>query len=189
MFKALFSIFLIILSSVTFAQVDSAYAEKSKHTVNHKKRSIIPNIIIAEAFIFGTSYYASKPDIYGDKVVGGLYGISAVSMLGYIPFYLTSKKHKADSNFKKKRIVNVITMAAVSYGFTRIATYNLLHADNDSNSKRFKRNLIESHAAYFIPMLTGALAEKLILKNKPKNKVKTALYFDGSELHFAMTFK
>jgi hypothetical protein len=144
---------------------------------------------MAEAFILGTSYYASKPKALGDKVIGWMYAGSSASMLIYIPFYWTNKSNKLYPDFKKDRIWNTVTMVGFSYGFSRIAKYNLLKANNDNFNKRFKRNIIESHAAYFIPIFTGLLTQKLLFKNNPRDKIQSSLYFDGSNLHFAMTFK
>jgi len=191
MLKLLATTFLTVLVSVTFAQIDTSHSINSSDTVRHvnRQRKVLPNLLIAEAFILGTSYYAAKPDAYGDKVIGWLYAGSSAAMLVYIPFYWTDKSDKLDSDFKKDRIWNMVTMVGLTYGFSRIATYNLLKSDGDNFNKRFKRNLIESHAAYFIPILTGALTEKLLFKNKPNRKVQSSLYFDGSNLHFAMTFK
>ena len=191
MLKLLAAIFFTVLTTVTFAQVDSSHSVNSSDTLRHinRKRNVLPNLLIAETFVIGTSYYASKPDAYGDKVIGWLYAGSSAAVLVYIPFYWTAKSNKLDSDFKKDRIWNTVTMIGLSYGFSRIATYNLLKADNDNFDKRFKRNLIESHAAYFIPILTGLLTQKLLFKNKPSDKVQSSLYFDGSNLNFAITFK
>ena len=143
MLKLLATTFLTVLVSATFAQIDTSHSINSSDTVRHvnRHRKVLPNLLIAEAFILGTSYYASKPNTYGDKVIGWLYAGSSAAMLVYIPFYWTGKSNKLDSDFKKNRIWNMVTMVGLSYGFSRIATYNLLKSDGDNFNKRFKRIL------------------------------------------------
>ena len=190
MLKLLTTFFLVLLTSLAVAQADSSNRTQSPDTTRRTiRQGFIGRFIVAEALLIGTSYYASKPGAYGDKVVGWLYAGSSAALLLYMPFYWTSKSNHLNQNFKKDRIWNAVTMVGLSYGFSRIATYNLLNSDGDTFRTRFKRNIIESHAAYFSPILSGLLTQKLLIKNKPHNKVQTNLLFDGSGLYLTVRFK
>jgi hypothetical protein len=190
MLKFLTSFYFTLLSSLAFAQAGSIASTQAADTTKYINRhGSIVHFVVAEALIVGTSYYASKPGAYGDKVIGWLYAASSAAMLVYIPFFWTDKSNNLDNDFKKDRIWNTVAMVGLSYGFSRIATYNLLRSEGDTFNTRFKRNLIESHAAYFIPIVTGALTQKLLFRKTTNSKVKTNLQFDGSNVYLTMTFK
>lgn len=174
----------------TSAQTDSTFTKEALDTTHQVSRHGSPGgLIVVEAFLIGISYYASKPRASGDKVVGGLYAISAAALLAYTPFYWTNKKNNLDPDFKNDRIWNAVTMVGLGYGFSRIANYNLFNSDGHSFDRRFKRNLIESHTAYFIPIITGALIEKALSKKKQHNKVQTSLNLDMTSLHLTVRLK
>lgn len=189
MLKLLTAFSLTLFSVVIFAQVDSNNVTQMPDTVRPIRiHGSLAHFIVAEVLMVGTSYYASKPSAYGDKVTGWLYAGSSAVMLVYIPFYWTDKNNNIDPKLKKEKIWNTITMVGLSYGFSRIARYNLLKSSGDTFATRLKRNLIESHAAYFVPILTGIMIQKLLFKNKPTSKTRTTLQFDGSNLYLTYRF-
>lgn len=174
-----------LLSTTSFCQIGNlAVPQGADSTVlPAKKGSNVAGLIAAELLIGGMSYYASLPKAHGDKVIGWLYAGAAAATLIYLPFYWFDKENNAD------RVWNMITMLGLSYGFSRIATYNLLHSDDDPFHTRFTRNLLEMHAAYIIPIALGALVEKWT-DNKRKKKNQTGLGFSAgpSSLYFVYRF-
>jgi hypothetical protein len=187
--KLLFFICLILLCGASYSQGDSGIFSNHRDTVKqyHQQGSLV-NVIVAEALIIGASYLAAEPKAYGDKMVGWMYAGGSAALLVYIPFYLTNKGNNSDPDFKKHRTWNTVTMLGLSYGFSRVATYNLIHGKGDPFNTRLKRNLIEIHAAYIVPIFAGGLLGKYVLKNKPTTKVKTNLQFDGSNVYLTMRF-
>jgi hypothetical protein len=155
-------------------------------SIKHRHSPGLGKLIFAEAFFVGTSYYAAQPEAHGDQVMGWFYASASAAMLVSIPFYLAGKK--MDGETKKDRAVNSIIMLGLSYGLSRVATYNLLHADGDASSTRFTRNLIEIHATYLVPLGIALLVDSLLHKKKNKSNVETSLMFDGRTLTFAMRF-
>jgi hypothetical protein len=154
-------------------------------SIKHRRGPGLAGLIFTEAFFVGTSYYAAQPEAHGDQVMGWFYAGASAAMLVSIPFYLTGKM---DGENKKDRAWNSIMMLGMSYGFSRVATYNLLHADGDASRTRFTRNLIEIHAAYLVPVIVTALGRSLLHKKKNKSNVETSLMFDGRTLKLAMRF-
>ena len=132
------------------------------------------SIVLFEVIATGFSAYAAAPQYYGDKIMGGIYGASAVLM----PIMMLNEymdHGKIDEQF----IPDVITTLGISYGLSRLATYNLLQASNDNPDKRLTRNLIEFHTTYLIPFALGGLAEMYLnQKHGPNNRVN--LYFAGN---------
>jgi hypothetical protein len=143
-------------------------------------------LILVETFFVATSSYAAHPRSHGDEVMGWYYATVSAAILVATPFYLAGDEAKWGS--KKDRAWNSIMMLGMSYGFSRLATYNLLHADGDASNTRFTRNLIEVHAAYLVPMIVTALGRSLVYKKKNKSNVETSLMFDGRSFTFAMRF-
>ena len=127
---------------------------------------IAAGLVIGEAILIGFSYYAAKPQAYGDKVMGGIYAGSSVATVVYLPFYWFGKANRKDPGFKKDRIWTSIMLAGMGYGFSRLALYNLLQAEGDNSSQRFARNIIEVNTAYIVPITLGILIRNLMNKQQ-----------------------
>jgi len=132
------------------------------------------SIVLFEVLATGFSAYAASPQYYGDKVMGGIYGASAVLM----PIVMLNEymdHGKIDGQF----VPDVVTTLGISYGLSRLAAYNLLQAGNDDGNKRLTRNLIEFHTTYLVPFAIGGLAE-LYMKQHQQPNNRVSVYFTGN---------
>ena len=132
------------------------------------------SIVLFEVFATGFSAYAAAPQYYGNKVMGGIYGVSAILM----PIMMLNEymdHGKIDEQF----IPDVVTTLGISYGLSRLATYNLLRSGNDGADKRLIRNLIEFHTTYLVPFAIGGIAG-LYLKHRHQPNNKVSVYFTGN---------
>lgn len=184
---------LMLIITCSFAQADSLLAKPNVDSFPHNKPTvarIIVSSVLAEGLITGISAAASNTKDHGDKIVGWTYAGCTAAMLTLFICDWAKKNNRPDSNYKRNRITNAITMLGMSYGFSRIATYNLYQANGDSRNKRFVRNMIESNCAYIVPLIAGGIADRLLAKkHRPDKKVQSSLYFNGHNLGLVLTFK
>jgi hypothetical protein len=183
---------LMLIITFSFAQADSL-AKPNVDSFSHNKPTvtrIIVSSVLAEALITGISAAASNTEDHGDKIIGWTYAGCSAAMLTLFICDLAKKNNRLDSNYKRNRITNAITMLGMSYGFSRIATYNLYQANGDSRNKRFVRNMIESNCAYIVPLIVSGIADRLLAKkHRSDKKVQSSVYFNGHNLGLVLTFK
>lgn len=144
-------------------------------------------LVVAEGVLSGFAWYASKPAVSGDKVVGGLFAGCAAGMAVATPLEFFGKRRPGDS-LRGQRIGNAIAMTGMSYGFYRIARYNLAQAGGASSSARFGRNLLEMNAAYFVPIFSGLLVDRWWQRHHNRRVVPAAFSFNGRQLYLALRF-
>lgn len=164
------------------AQKDTIRTSADTISKHPHKLPIIPAVIITEGLLFGMSAIAAD-GTDSRKVMGWTYtGCSAISLGAAV-----AEAFKKDSTGHKW--ANVGFLAVTSYGFSRLATYNLQHADNHSYNKKFKRNLLELHATYIVPIISYAVITTLINKKKNKSqKVNTDITFTGNAASLVVRF-
>jgi hypothetical protein len=184
--------YLMLITTFSFAQTDSLPAKPRVDSFPHHKKSVagaIVSFVLAEGIVTGISSIASNTEDHGDKIIGWTYAGGSAAMLTIFICNWAKKPNRLDSNYKRDRITNAITMLGMSYGFSRIATYNLYKANGDSRNKRFVRNMIESNCAYIVPIIAGGFVDRLLArKPRPDKKVKSSVYFDGRNLGLVLTF-
>jgi len=138
-------------------------------------------IFIFEVCAFGFSYYASKPEYYGDKAMGVIYGGSAI-LISIAMF----NEYISHGKIEKKYIPDVISTLLIGYGLSRMAVYNLTVAKSTDFRQRYNRNIIEFHTTYLVPFAVGELAEVLLKRNDKKSINKTTLNFTGTGLRLSI---
>lgn len=184
---------LMLITTCSFAQADSLPAKPSVESFPHHKPKVAGSIVssvLAEGLIACISSAASNTEDHGDKIIGWTYAGTSAAMLTLFICDWAKKSNRLDSNYKRNRITNAITMLGMSYGFSRIATYNLYQATGDSRNKRFVRNMIESNCAYIVPLIASGFVDRLLArKHQPDKKVQSRVYFDGRNLGLVLTFK
>ena len=126
-------------------------------------------IVFTEMMFTGLSFYAAQPSSHGPIVVGGLYAASSLAaFVGANLIWFTTKDKKNPKN-KSYALLNSAALLGMSYGFYRIANYNLRKAEGHSPTFRFFRNFLELHAAYIVPLYLAHFVEKQYdLKMKKK---------------------
>ena len=177
------SLLLVCLCSNVLAQKDTLYTGVDTIAKNPHKLPLIPAVIITEGLLIGMSAIAAD-GTDSRKVMGWTYaGCSAISLGVAIAKGFNSK------DTTRYKWANVGLLAVTSYGFSRLATYNLQHADNHSYNKKFKRNLLELHATYLVPIISYAIIARLINKKKKKEqKVNTDITFTGNAASLVVRF-
>ena len=165
------------------AQKDTIRTSADTISKHPHKLPIVPAVIITEGLLFGMSAIAAD-GTDSRKVMGWTYaGCSAISLGMAIAKGFNSK------DTSRYKWANVGLLAVTSYGFSRLATYNLQHADNHSYNKKFKRNLLELHATYIVPIISYAVITTLINKKKKKTqKVNTDITFTGNAASLVVHF-
>ena len=164
----------ILLSHPNIAKGKGLTGNPSDTARHHYGPPLAASIVLFEVIATGFSAYATAPQYYGDKVIGAIYGTSAILM----PIMMLNE-YMDHGKIDEQYIPDMITTMGISYGLSRLATYNLLQAGNDNENKRLTRNLIEFHTTYLVPFAIGGLAE-LYLKQRhqPKNRVR--VFFTGN---------
>ncbi len=193
--KKLFLIALLSWATLSPAQTDTAsYYEPHgmDDGINFQNGPCGPpiwmGVVMIECMTAGLSYYAAKPKAYGDKVVGAMYAGGAVGALVSVPFTWFDKEAKKDKYFKREAAITTIMMTGLAYGYSRVATYNLLQSEGDSFNKRFGRNMLESNLAIIVPITAAAITSRIAYRKKKNKDVQTSLLYDGQSLGLRISF-
>ena len=149
----------------------------------------IVGLFVAETIVLGASYYAAKPNAYGDKVMGGIWVASA----GVMAASTVAESFRRDTmpSRQRQQLVNAVMMAGMTYGFARVGRYNLSGAEGHSTSQRFGRNVLEIHAAYLVPIAAGLLLDRHMSRRAARKRnraTETSWYFTGQSAGWVMRF-
>ena len=115
----------------------------------------------------------------------GLSGITA--LVG--PIYWLTVKNKKNPDNKRDALSNLVLFWGMSYGFYRIANYNLSQAAGHSGGKRFVRNFLELHAAYVLPIFAHYFVEKHFFRGKKSSKLDTSFMLTPTNASVLVHFK
>lgn len=184
---------LLLIINFSFAQADSLSEKPSMEVSPRHSPTVAGKIIrlaVCEGLLVASSSAASNTKDHGDKIMGWTYAAYSAFSLTLFICNSAKKSNRLDSNYQKNRISHAIISLGISYGLSRIATYNLYQANGDSRNKRFTRNLIENNCAFIVPIATAALVDRLLAgKHRAEKKVQSSVYFDGRNLGLVLTFK
>ena len=170
------TIFIVICCSRGTKAQDSVYISPDLNKIR-RGPPIAVGVVLLEAVAGGYSYVASKPQWYGDKIMGGVYAASSIVLLAVgVNEYIYNKGDR------KQQICGSILYLGLSYGLSRLAVYNLLQADGQSFTSRFNRNFIEFNAAYLVPGALYCLSEICFLGFPGRSVGKTSIYYTGNGL-------
>ena len=159
--KFVITLILIIISCTSNSQTIDSTVIPKKDTVyqtGHMPKGFA--IVFTEIFFTGLSFYAAQPSSSGPIVVGGLYGASSVAAFVGANLIWFTTKDKKDPRNKSYALLNSVALLGMSYGFYRIANYNLRNAEGHTPTIRFFRNFLELHAAYIVPLYLAHFLEK-----------------------------
>ncbi len=179
--RALMIISVVLLCYPLGAKAQDTGAFYQPHIVINRGVGIVTAVVLLEGVAGMYSYVASKPEWYGDKIMGCIYagasaGLIAVGVSEYI-------HNKGD---RHEQICGSILYAGISYGLSRLAVYNLIQARGKSFEARFGRNFIEFNAAYLAPFLLYGLSEVCFRNINHRKDGKTSVYFTGRGIMIAM---
>jgi hypothetical protein len=141
--------------------------------------------VFTELMFTGMSYCAAHPN--GAKVIGWLYAASSVGTFvgANLIWFTTNKK---DPGNKSYALMNSVLLLGMSYGFYRIADYNLRKSEGHPPEKRFVRNFVELHAAYIIPIFISAFVEKQYDIKSKKKLMQTSFMLAPGGAGFVVKF-
>ena len=168
--KLIITVFLVIIGFASNAQTNDSAVSSKKDTVYQTGQiSKTFAIVFTEIMFTGLSFYASQPSSHGPIIVGGLYAASSLAAFVGANLIWFTTKDKKDPKNKSYALLNSTALLGMSYGFYRIANYNLRKAEGHSPTFRFFRNFLELHAAYIVPFFLAHFFEKQYdLKMKKK---------------------
>jgi hypothetical protein len=147
-------------AATSFAQGQAAVSADSAYHPVHHGAPVAAAVVLLEVCAAGYSAYAADKADYGDKVMGGAYSLCSAGMIAVgISEWINNKDEPAYS-----RIGDAVLYAGLSYGFARMAAYNLTCPAGDSRYKRFNRNFVEFHTTYIVPFGLELLTEAIIKK-------------------------